>query len=113
MPVILRATRTISSQGRNPRLYIQIQDGRWEHWERGLWEHWERGTSPIDSRTILTTDANEVVGSIHDRMPVILRATRTIGSQGRNPRLCALSAKVPALGTVGERGPAGGTADRR
>jgi putative SOS response-associated peptidase YedK len=24
------------------------------------------------TRTILTTDANEVVGSIHDRMPVIL-----------------------------------------
>jgi putative SOS response-associated peptidase YedK len=27
---------------------------------------------PIDSCTILTTDANELVGSIHDRMPVIL-----------------------------------------
>jgi putative SOS response-associated peptidase YedK len=38
----------------------------------GLWERWERGDSPIDSCTIVTTDANEVVGSIHDRMPVIL-----------------------------------------
>jgi putative SOS response-associated peptidase YedK len=38
----------------------------------GLWEHWNRGDSPIDSCTILTTDANELVGSIHDRMPVIL-----------------------------------------
>jgi putative SOS response-associated peptidase YedK len=27
---------------------------------------------PTDSCTILTTDANEVVGSIHDLMPVIL-----------------------------------------
>lgn len=39
----------------------------------GLWEHWENpeGTT-IDSCTILTTDANDLVQSIHDRMPVIL-----------------------------------------
>jgi putative SOS response-associated peptidase YedK len=36
------------------------------------WEHWERGDSPIDSCTILTADANELVGAIHDRMPVIV-----------------------------------------
>ena len=32
----------------------------------------EPGGEPIDSCTILTTEANELVGSIHDRMPVIL-----------------------------------------
>jgi putative SOS response-associated peptidase YedK len=37
-----------------------------------LWERWNRGGDPIDSCTILTTDGNDVVGSIHDRMPVIL-----------------------------------------
>jgi putative SOS response-associated peptidase YedK len=39
----------------------------------GLWERWEgpqRG--PIESCTLLTTDANDVVRPIHDRMPVIL-----------------------------------------
>ncbi len=39
----------------------------------GLWEHWENPEgSVIESCTILTTSANELVQSIHDRMPVIL-----------------------------------------
>jgi len=39
----------------------------------GLWERWtgEDG-SVIESCTILTTTANEVLASVHDRMPVIL-----------------------------------------
>lgn len=39
----------------------------------GLWSRWkdpERG--PLDTFTILTTDANERVRELHDRMPVIL-----------------------------------------
>ena len=57
--------------GRKQPYYIQLQDGQLFAFA-GLWEHWDRGDSPIDSCTILTTDANELVGSIHDRMPVIL-----------------------------------------
>ena len=42
----------------------------------GLWEHW---TSPegqrLDTCTIITTDANELMSSVHDRMPVILDRT--------------------------------------
>ena len=38
----------------------------------GLWEHWERDGSAIESCTILTTDANDLVKAIHNRMPVIL-----------------------------------------
>ena len=39
----------------------------------GLWDHWENpeGQS-IDSCTIITTVANDVMKPIHDRMPVIL-----------------------------------------
>ena len=39
----------------------------------GLWERWE-GTEGevINSCTILTTEANEVLRPVHDRMPVIL-----------------------------------------
>jgi putative SOS response-associated peptidase YedK len=57
--------------GRKQPYYIRLQDGG-PFAFAGLWEHWDRGDRPIDSCTILTTDANELVGSIHDRMPVIL-----------------------------------------
>jgi putative SOS response-associated peptidase YedK len=40
----------------------------------GLWERWEGDGSPIESCTIITTDANSMVGSFHNRMPVILPA---------------------------------------
>ena len=39
----------------------------------GLYEHWEDTEGKvIDSCTIITTDANDLVKSIHNRMPVIL-----------------------------------------
>jgi putative SOS response-associated peptidase YedK len=46
----------------------------------GLWERW-RGPDkaldpPLESCTIITTDANEVVAPIHDRMPVLFDPTR-------------------------------------
>lgn len=38
----------------------------------GLWEHWEQDGTTKNTVTILTTDANEQMASIHDRMPVML-----------------------------------------
>ncbi len=38
----------------------------------GLWERWDKGDAPLETFTILTTDANEVVSPIHNRMPVVL-----------------------------------------
>lgn len=40
----------------------------------GLWERWiERTTNrPLETYTILTTEPNDLIVSIHDRMPVIL-----------------------------------------
>ena len=39
----------------------------------GLWDHWEvEGEALIESCTIITCDANQLVAGIHDRMPVIL-----------------------------------------
>ncbi len=42
----------------------------------GLWDRWsgDDRTGPIDSCTILTTAANALMATIHDRMPVILDA---------------------------------------
>ena len=40
----------------------------------GLWERWKpaEGGEPVETFTIVTTDANAAVAEIHDRMPVIL-----------------------------------------
>lgn len=52
--------------------YIRMRDG-WPFAFAGLREHWEGSEGvAIDSCTILTTTANELVGTLHERMPVIL-----------------------------------------
>lgn len=40
----------------------------------GLWEHWQDRSSGerVESCAIITTDANPLVRTVHDRMPVIL-----------------------------------------
>lgn len=39
----------------------------------GLWERWSPpGAAPVETFTIVTTEANAQVAQIHDRMPVIL-----------------------------------------
>ena len=38
----------------------------------GLWERWEKGEEPLESCTLITTEANGIVEPVHDRMPVIL-----------------------------------------
>jgi putative SOS response-associated peptidase YedK len=57
--------------GKQPH-YIRLRDGR-PFAIAGLWEHWE-GTdgSVIESCTLLTTQPNELIRPLHNRMPVIL-----------------------------------------
>jgi putative SOS response-associated peptidase YedK len=38
----------------------------------GLWETWTSPEGPLESCTICTTDANDIMGQLHDRMPIIL-----------------------------------------
>ncbi len=38
----------------------------------GLWERWQGPEGSVESCAVLTTEANGVVRSVHDRMPVIL-----------------------------------------
>ena len=56
--------------GKQP-FYIRTNDGR-PFAFAGLWESWNDGE--IRSCTILTTSANDLVGPVHERMPVILPA---------------------------------------
>jgi len=54
--------------------YIHMQD-RKPFAIAGLWDHWESPDgSSIKSCTIITTTPNELMGAIHDRMPVILHS---------------------------------------
>lgn len=53
--------------------YIRMADER-PFAFAGLWDHWAgKDGAAIESCALLTTDANEVMAPIHDRMPVILR----------------------------------------
>jgi putative SOS response-associated peptidase YedK len=59
-----------SGPGKQP-YYIHLADGR-PFAFAGLWEHWRRGELTINSCTIITTEAYELLAGFHDRMPVIL-----------------------------------------
>ncbi len=56
--------------GKQPQL-IGLKDGGL-FGLAGLWERWEQDGSAIESCTILTTEPNDLLAPIHNRMPVIL-----------------------------------------
>jgi putative SOS response-associated peptidase YedK len=59
--------------GQKQPFYIHPQDAGQAFAFAGLWDHWDGGDrGPIESCTILTTDANDLVRPLHNRMPVIL-----------------------------------------
>jgi putative SOS response-associated peptidase YedK len=63
----------------------------------GLWENWKDPTSGEWLRTfaIITTDANEMVAEIHDRMPLILVSADYGRWLSDEPRPARLDAAVP------------------
>lgn len=52
-------------------LYFRVDDGQ-PFGIAGLWEKWSRGSDSCESCTLITTEANNLVRTAHDRMPVIL-----------------------------------------
>ena len=58
--------------GTKQPFFIHLQDGR-PFAFAGLWEHWQDPDGGIiESCTLLTTQPNELVRPLHNRMPVIL-----------------------------------------
>ena len=58
--------------GRKLPFFFQMKDER-PFGFAGLWERWQgEGERPVESCAILTTEANEVLRPVHDRMPVIV-----------------------------------------
>ncbi len=66
----------------------------------GLWEHWQGPDgAPLETATIITTDANELVRPVHDRMPVILQPGEWavwLGAQTKADDLKALLKPLPS-----------------
>ncbi len=59
------------SSGKQP-YYIHMED-RQPFALAGLWERWQPQVGPpVESCTIITTDANEFLQPVHHRMPVVL-----------------------------------------
>jgi putative SOS response-associated peptidase YedK len=56
--------------GKQP-FYIHLRDGC-PFAFAGLWERWNGPEGPIESCTLLTTQPNELMRPLHNRMPVIL-----------------------------------------
>jgi putative SOS response-associated peptidase YedK len=53
--------------------YIRLKSGK-PFAFAGLWEKWtQSGHDPLFSCTIITTEANDLLASLHQRMPVILQ----------------------------------------
>jgi putative SOS response-associated peptidase YedK len=50
---------------------FHMQDGR-PFAFAGMWECWQKDGESVESFTIITTEANELLAKYHDRMPVIV-----------------------------------------
>ena len=57
--------------GQKQPYYFHLQDNDLMAFA-GLWEYWEGEDKHIESCTIITTAANELMQPVHDRMPVII-----------------------------------------
>jgi putative SOS response-associated peptidase YedK len=65
----------------------------------GIWDQWQGDGKVITSCAIITTTANELLASVHDRMPVILSPSSQcawLRTEARTAELTALLSPFPA-----------------
>lgn len=58
--------------GKQKQPYLITLAGDEPYAYAGLWERWQSPAGPLETCTILTTEANDKLASLHNRMPVIL-----------------------------------------
>lgn len=57
--------------GKKQPWYFRLENGE-PFAFAGLWASWSKGDEPLETCTLLTTDANDLVKKAHHRMPVML-----------------------------------------
>lgn len=64
------------TEGKEKQPFLFELDGGQPFALAGLWEWWggPDGKSPVETCSLITTEANELCAEVHDRMPVILAA---------------------------------------
>lgn len=86
--------------------YIQLANGQPFSFA-GLWEHWDKAGTSVESCTVLTCSANQLMQPIHDRMPVILppehEATWLDPAEHDTARLSKLLKPFPAAAMTARR----------
>jgi putative SOS response-associated peptidase YedK len=88
-------------QGAKPRqpYFIRLKQGG-PFAFAGLWERWQHGELAIESCSIVTTEANELLCPLHNRMPVILQPadySRWLDAERQDPeKIMPLLKPVPA-----------------
>lgn len=86
--------------------YIQLANGGPFSFA-GLWERWDKAGTTIESCTVLTCSANQLMQPIHDRMPVILpreqEATWLNPAEHDTARLSRLLKPFPAAAMTARR----------
>jgi len=78
--------------------YFQMKDGA-PFAFAGIWDRWRHNGRTIDSCAIITTTANELLATIHHRMPVILQSESYglwLSEDSRSADLKDLLAPYPA-----------------
>lgn len=67
-----------TSDGQKVPYYISLKSGE-PFAFAGIWERWDDKESghKLETTAIITTSANEFMGQLHDRMPVVIEAGRT------------------------------------
>lgn len=65
---------TAKAKGQPKQPFLIVRADRKPFFMAGLWELWKGPDGPVESFTILTTDAHPSIAPIHHRMPVMLPA---------------------------------------